>query len=115
MENAPGEFFTFKMTPKYGNKTMFVMSLVSYLAPFVTFIALIVIGATETTKVTKVSQEDETGDKWPPWNCEMISKVTEEVQISANSSFALYAVLALYPVLLGDMTLYKLFEVSLLG
>jgi hypothetical protein len=90
VENAPAEFFTFKTTPKYGNKTMCVMSLVSYLAPLATFIALIVIGARSVTTVTKISTTDITDDTW---TCEMISKVTEEVQISANSSFALYAVL----------------------
>ena len=63
VENAPAEFFTFKTTPKYGNKTMCVMSLVSYLAPFATFIALIAHGALLTTKVTKVFTADKTGGK----------------------------------------------------
>ena len=53
VENAPAEFFTFKTTPKYENKTMCVMSLVSYLAPFVTFIALIAIHNVNVgTKIT---------------------------------------------------------------
>ena len=57
VENAPAEFFNFKTqsTPKYENKTMFVMSLVSYLAPFATFIALIVIGAESATTVVAAS------------------------------------------------------------
>jgi streptogramin lyase len=90
----PGEFFDFKTVPKAPPGILLVLAIVAYTATLSSFLYLMYVGYHDTTTVTKIASRDLTHDATEhPWTCVMISKVTEDVSLSTNTSFGLYAVL----------------------
>ena len=94
---TPAEFFNVRqeVQPKADDGTLFIMTMCSVLPWFVAFVALLTLGARDTHTVTAIKTSDITHSSGlkTEWNCQMISKVTEDVSISANETFSLYSVL----------------------